>query len=319
MIKFFKLTFLLSLALNIGGLIILAGTPQAAIAASTKNPIDFQPQISIPGSIFNNTAPTSGGTYDPNTKKTHSALLAQYIKAFYDYGLAIVGILAAIVLMGGGVLWLTSAGNDSKITQAKELIFGSIIGAIILFGSYIILNTINPDLLELKVISLTGIEKEMFTGTVCCDPDKGGVVYELTTKEDGTKYYRTGDKKGQKFTGCASATGFANAQPCPGGNYSCERSPDGLLALTSYDIIGENSYKCVPINDMCCFCSVGLFSQPTSFTACKDHVTSQGGCEDYCRTRQVGGIKTGYRTFFYPGTYNCSTDGDYYNWCLAPK
>jgi hypothetical protein len=311
MIKFFKLTFLLSLALNIGGLIILAGTPQAAAAASTKNPIDFQPQVSIPGSIFSNTAPTSGGTYDPNTKKTHSALLAQYIKAFYDYGLAIVGILAAIVLMGGGVLWLTSAGNDSKITQAKELIFGSIIGAIILFGSYIILNTINPDLLELKVISLTGIEKEAFAGVICCDPDKGGETYELTTKEDGTKYYRTGDKKGQKFTGCASATGLATSKECPNENYFCEKSYDTTFSTEGLFL---TSYKCVQNDDMCCFCSVGLFGQPTSYTSCKNHVKTQGDCENFCST-----WKSGYMTFFYPGTYDCSTDGRYYNWCLAPK
>lgn len=310
--KFFKLTFFLSLALNIGGLLIIAGTPLAASAASTKNPIDFQPQVGIPGSSFNSQATTSGGTYDPNTKKTYSALLARYIKAFYDYGLAIVGILAAIVLMAGGVLWLTSAGNDSKITQAKELIFGSIIGVVILFGSYIILNTINPDLLELKVISLAGIEKQDFAGAVCCDPDKGGEAYELITKEDGKKYFRTGSRKGQEFTGCAAASGLANSQECPAGNYSCEKSPNSLLAVTTYNLVGDVSYKCVPINDICCSCIVGLFGEPTLYTSCK-HLSSQGACEDFCST-----WKSGYRTYFYPGDYDCSVQGSYYNWCTAP-
>jgi len=84
--------------------------------------------------------------------------LAQYIKAFYNYGLSIIGILAALVMIAGGILWLISAGNDSKITKAKELIIGSVSGIIIFAASYLILIQINPDLIENKSIVLGSVK-----------------------------------------------------------------------------------------------------------------------------------------------------------------
>lgn len=80
--------------------------------------------------------------------------IGKYIKAIYNYGLGIAGILAALVLMAGGVLWLVSRGDASRITQAKELIIGSVTGLIILTGSYVLLIQINPDLVNFKSITI---------------------------------------------------------------------------------------------------------------------------------------------------------------------
>lgn len=85
--------------------------------------------------------------------------IGQYIAGIYNYALAIVGILAAIVLMAGGLMWLISAGDASKITQAKELVIGSISGLIILIASYALLITINPDLVNLKGVNITSIKR----------------------------------------------------------------------------------------------------------------------------------------------------------------
>ncbi|MDD3711727.1 MAG: C39 family peptidase [Patescibacteria group bacterium] len=84
--------------------------------------------------------------------------IAIYIHAIYNYLLGIGGVLAAIVLMVAGVLWLVSAGNASRVTQAKNLITGSITGLLILFTSYIILYQINPNLIGLKYIELETID-----------------------------------------------------------------------------------------------------------------------------------------------------------------
>jgi len=69
--------------------------------------------------------------------------------------------------MGGGVLWLTSGGDSGKVGQAKELISGSLIGTVILFSSWIILNTINPDLLKMKVITTQVIRPQVLTNIDC--------------------------------------------------------------------------------------------------------------------------------------------------------
>ena len=80
--------------------------------------------------------------------------ISEYITGLYNYGLSIAGILAAIMLMAGGLLWLVSGGDASKVTQAKELIGGSVTGLIILMSSYILLYTINPDLTKFPAITL---------------------------------------------------------------------------------------------------------------------------------------------------------------------
>jgi hypothetical protein len=101
-----------------------------------------------------------------------SDLLGRYILSLYNYGLAIVGILAAIILMAGGLLWLTSGGSAAKIGQAKELMTGSIIGLIILVGAWMILNTINPNLTRLPSIDTLIVTEVPY----CCDSVKGNIL-----------------------------------------------------------------------------------------------------------------------------------------------
>lgn len=85
--------------------------------------------------------------------------LGEYIKGIYNYLIAIVGIIAALVLMAGGVLWLVSRGEASNITQAKNLILGSITGILILATSYLVLLQLNPNLVNLKNLSLRPVKK----------------------------------------------------------------------------------------------------------------------------------------------------------------
>ncbi len=74
--------------------------------------------------------------------------IAKYIKTIYHYAIGVVGILAAIVLMFGGVLWLTAGGNPSRIENAKTWIGSSLAGLIIALASYGILYTLNPSLVN---------------------------------------------------------------------------------------------------------------------------------------------------------------------------
>ncbi len=85
--------------------------------------------------------------------------IGQYTKGIYNYLLAIVGVVAAIVLMGAGIIWLTSGGESGKIEQAKNLISGAVIGIAILATSYLVLNQINPSLVNLQNISIKSVKR----------------------------------------------------------------------------------------------------------------------------------------------------------------
>ncbi len=60
------------------------------------------------------------------------------IMAIINVLLGFLGIVAIIIILYGGFTWLTSAGAEDKISQAKKIISSGIIGLIIIFISYAI-------------------------------------------------------------------------------------------------------------------------------------------------------------------------------------
>ena len=45
--------------------------------------------------------------------------LAEYVNVVYAFALGIVGIIAVVLIMFGGLRWIVAAGNESIITEAK--------------------------------------------------------------------------------------------------------------------------------------------------------------------------------------------------------
>ena len=66
----------------------------------------------------------------------------------YRWSLGIGAMLAFLVIIYGGILYILSAGSPSKRTDAKEWITSAIIGLILLFAAYLILTLINPCLVR---------------------------------------------------------------------------------------------------------------------------------------------------------------------------
>jgi hypothetical protein len=111
-------------------------------------------QIEIPGLSFGDVQCVN----QPNGSFLCSvSWIGDYISAVYRYGLSVGGILAAIMLMAGGVLWLVSGGDASRVGQAKDLISGSVVGLIILFSAYLVLYQINPEITKLNPIKIASI------------------------------------------------------------------------------------------------------------------------------------------------------------------
>ena len=61
--------------------------------------------------------------------------------------LGFLGIIAIVILLYGGFVWLTSAGNEEKVGQAKKIITAAIIGLVIVFISYAIAQFVISQLL----------------------------------------------------------------------------------------------------------------------------------------------------------------------------
>ncbi len=87
--------------------------------------------------------------------------LPSYIKAIYKFGIGVLAIIAMGMIMIGGYQYMFSAGeNITKTGDAKDRIKNALIGLFIALTSFLLLNTINPDLLEpAPAISTEGIKK----------------------------------------------------------------------------------------------------------------------------------------------------------------
>src|SRR3989344_249019 len=49
-----------------------------------------------------------------------------------------LGILAVLLILYGGFVWFTSAGNEAKISQAKRIITSAVVGLVLILMSYAI-------------------------------------------------------------------------------------------------------------------------------------------------------------------------------------
>ena len=74
---------------------------------------------------------------------------------WFYYAIVTIATASAFgAIIWGGMEYLTSAGNQSKMTSGKEKIESAVIGLFIILISYLILQTINPQLLEMPNIQI---------------------------------------------------------------------------------------------------------------------------------------------------------------------
>lgn len=158
-----------------------------ALALNESNVI-FRPQVTIPGSEY---VANTDVELSPSTRP-----IARYIRAIYVYGVGAVGIISAIMLMLGGVIWLTSAGSSTQVEKAKTMISSSLIGMVLVLSSYVLLKQVNPDLVEFK---LAGIETvKQVTTLTCCGGSLGIKEYVVAINENGNIVYPTSQDKDGK-------------------------------------------------------------------------------------------------------------------------
>jgi len=55
-----------------------------------------------------------------------------------NVALGILGVIVVVLILAGGFLWMTAAGSEEKISKAKGLIFGGVIGLAIILSAYAI-------------------------------------------------------------------------------------------------------------------------------------------------------------------------------------
>lgn len=93
---------------------------------------------------------------------TDASSFPEYAKYFFNIGVGIAGILAVMTIAFGGVYYLVSLGRGKFTDEGKDWIKAGILGLFIILCAYLIVYTINPDLV---IFRLKGLMPVIFTGT----------------------------------------------------------------------------------------------------------------------------------------------------------
>ena len=139
--------------------------------------------------------------------------LSQYIVGLYNFLLSIVGIVAVMMLIIGGMKYIAAAGNASVISDAKDTIWNAILGLLLALLSWVIVSTINPDVLYIKHPASSLIGNEFKNDLGVCGVYDGAVC----TCKDGTTPFAVNQADCEDKCSNADACGTTKGFPCIGG------------------------------------------------------------------------------------------------------
>ncbi len=77
--------------------------------------------------------------------------LPTVIGFFIKSALSLVGLVFMILIVYGGILWMTAAGNEQRVEKAKSIITSAVIGMVIIAAGYAL-----TDFVLRTVITATG-------------------------------------------------------------------------------------------------------------------------------------------------------------------
>ena len=106
------------------------------------------------------------------------------VQDVYNFALMIGGLLAFGAIVFGAIKYTLAAGNPSGQHEGREWITQALLGLLLLVGATLVLNTINPELITLKLPDLVRLEykpdtnqaggcSSSGTGTGICAPING--------------------------------------------------------------------------------------------------------------------------------------------------
>ncbi len=171
--------------------------------------------------------------------------LPELIAKLYTYAISLVGLAVFVQFIRAGFVYLTAAGNAGKVGDAAKLMTSAVIGAVLLFAAYLILNVINPDLVSNSFdfgSTVLNSNAPPATGGGSRGGAGGGTGDGGTGKGSPTE---TGGP-GQAATNCGDFNRVCQKSSCPGLVNDGGRNWSALIPIvvtSGHDIPGANAVK----------------------------------------------------------------------------
>jgi hypothetical protein len=117
------------------------------------------PVLSLADTTYTTLAPITN--YIGEKEEISEATFSKYLDNMFKMGIALCTGLAVLMIIIGGIQYVSSDAWGRK-SEGKERILAALLGLVIALGSYALLKTINPELLdtrlELAELNIEGIE-----------------------------------------------------------------------------------------------------------------------------------------------------------------
>lgn len=89
--------------------------------------------------------------------------IGEYVSGVYSLLVGVVGLVAGFMIILGGYQYLTAGGDASRVGAAKNRVLNALIGLALVFGSYLILYVINPNLVDFGSLQFRGTRTELYS------------------------------------------------------------------------------------------------------------------------------------------------------------
>ena len=259
--------------------------PSLAAAASDQS-ADTATQVTAPAKIPKFVIPSltvkipglasfaePGGGYEAGYYEV--PYVGQYISAVYAWATGIVSILAIAMIAWGGFKWTTAGGDQSKVSSAKTTITNALLGLLLALGTYTILWTLNPELVNFKNLRIDVIKRITYgdaTEYMAGSKEAASTLSEIGVQPGGGSI----QLKHKIPSSCASRDPSVNTGPlklggvyvypksrlafCPAGKSDCltqqiidkyleEQNKTGVpAAVLMAQMLTESWNKCVLLN-----------------------------------------------------------------------
>ncbi|MBI4363630.1 MAG: hypothetical protein HY545_02160 [Candidatus Doudnabacteria bacterium] len=112
------------------------------------------------GSTFPQLAIAQANPCSRDTTEQPIVALPKCINQIYTWALGAAALLAFLMIIIGGYFIMTAQGSGEQTTKGKEFIYSAIIGLVLLFTAYLLLRTINPDLVNFNLDSVNSTNQQ---------------------------------------------------------------------------------------------------------------------------------------------------------------
>lgn len=115
-----------------------AGTPGCGAGTSCPQCVsaDCRSVASCPTPAAGSAAPSRTKLENPLGTTSITGIVARGTRLF----MGLAGSLALLMFVYGGFLWTTSAGNMDKVKKGKQIFTWAVIGLVMIYGSYVLLD-----------------------------------------------------------------------------------------------------------------------------------------------------------------------------------